>query len=152
MGSCLCRCEERRLRRVPLRPQAYKGPPRVGETVLFLVTRVIDGDTFEGHYLTRRGDPMYVCVRTSGINAPEKRTVAGRLVAEVVRRLIEGMIIRVRLLSWGTYRGRVIGCASYADRLLGRGLAKPYSGDGRKPKWSDAELAAVERILIPTRT
>ena len=114
--------------------RAVSFPPEDG-TVLFFVTRVIDGDTVEGGLLVKQH------VRLRGINSPEIR-IEG--VPEPARDRLTALCnskLCVMALYGRDKYGRMladiyppeVGGKTASQILLAEGLAKPYSGKGPKP-------------------
>lgn len=132
-----------------------QGPACVGKRVMFYVTRVIDGDTLEGHYMTEEGTWVGATIRMAGIDCPENKTVAGQLVTAWITRLLLQHAVWIHLVAYGTYRGRIIAhlhsrsdsLGSLNNYMVRMGLAKPYTGKGRKPGFTPEELEQVVQKL-----
>ena len=144
MGICISK-DERKLRNT--RVMRTPKPPCCGKVVNFLVTRVIDGDTFMGHYMTEEGSPIYTYIRTAGIDAPEMSTDAGKMLKGLLEVFILDKVIPIRILKWGTYTGRTIADVEYARKFLDMGVVKPYNGKNVKPIWTYQDLKNVKDIL-----
>ncbi|MHA1599946.1 MAG: thermonuclease family protein [Alphaproteobacteria bacterium] len=113
------------------------------------VLRVLDGDTLEVSARIWLGQAVETRVRLAGIDAPElrggcafERELAVRARAYLVGRLgpVDGRPVRVSLydISAGKYGGRVLARVLTANgedlgrSLLAAGLARPYTGGGRR--------------------
>ena len=113
------------------------------------VLRVLDGDTLKVRARIWLGQDVETRVRLSGIDAPElrgacphERELAVRARAYLVARLGsgEGRRARVNLydIRLGKYGGRVLARVltengeDLGDSLLVAGLARPYTGSGRR--------------------
>lgn len=125
------------------RPQTFEAP--------VLQLQVIDGDTLKLLLDTGFGGREQPHCRLLGVDAPEHTTNAGLLVADIVHRWCTA---RIASLEWESEKldkyGRSLGdltCGpeSLANFLCIYGLAKEYSGDGRR-SWSQDELDHVELI------
>jgi len=147
-----------------LRPLNKEFPTKISDTVLDmlpLATRamlqygfyVIDGDSVK--CFCDKGDRQYykaIC-RIDGIDTPEKGTVAGQLVKQVVW---EWCLDRPEAIvpvstEKPKFAGRFVGnivdssCGvTLSSYLLNTGLSKPYQGGRRE--WTDDELDAIEAI------
>ena len=113
--------------------------------------KTIDGDTLDLLLDLGFGVRYQVHGRVQGIDAPEKNTVAGGLVLQITSRwAVQGQTsLRWRSLQLDKY-GRSLGELIYggtreplSDYLLNAGLAKAYSGEGKRT-WDANELALVE--------
>jgi micrococcal nuclease len=123
------------------------------------VTRVLDGDTFEGEL---RVDLFGVKIvskksfRLAGINCPEvhgEEKPLGDRVARYVQGLIDGKTIRVVSDGRDKY-GRwlsvvYVGEMNLNDDLLAKGYAKPYDGKHEKPSF---EIGGENDAAGATRT
>ena len=115
------------------------------------VLRVIDGDTFEARVHVWPGLDITTKVRLRGIDAAELRArcPAERAKAETARDALSAMLadgpVGVFGISLDKYGGRVVAdartrsIANVSAELLGRGLARSYSG-GRREGWCDGKL------------
>jgi hypothetical protein len=137
--------------------------------------RVIDGDTVEAMVAGTdffKNDYKLLSIRIYGIDTPEKNTVAGKLVKQVViQKLGSFKQPIVKYDAEDKFSGRGVGdiLDDYAIRsvtllvstvrpqvplskfLLDNGLARPYYGGKKKP-WTDKELLEVERkcsLILP---
>jgi endonuclease YncB( thermonuclease family) len=159
MGGCcsLCSTHEHMI------PDCYvwqRGPPFVGETVPFVVTEVIDGDTLRGYYLIHTTIPFFIDVRLYGIDTPEKRKepqqqVAAIAVTKRVKQLLGPLPTRVLLHihSWDKYGGRIVGTPyissdkfSLCEYMVEQRWAHVYYGRGPKPPWTLPELQLLELL------
>ncbi len=112
------------------------------------VVRVIDGDTFEARVHVWPGLDITTKVRLRGIDAAELRArcPAERAKAEAARDALSAMLaegtVGVFDVSLDKYGGRVVAgartrsIANVSTELLGRGLARRYSG-GHRESWCD---------------
>jgi endonuclease YncB( thermonuclease family) len=115
------------------------------------VLRVIDGDTFEARVHVWPGLDITTKVRLRGIDAAELRArcPAERAKAETARDALSAMLadgpVGVFGISLDKYGGRVVAdartrsIANVSAELLGRGLARSYSGRHRDG-WCDGKL------------
>lgn len=119
---------------------------------------VRDGDTIKtvldlGFYAQTTGS-----CRVAGVDTPELKTEAGRLVKGAVESWFAEMAMRdLRCVSLGRdkFGGRFVGtfvevgqAQTLSHWLLSHGLARPYDG-GRKQPWTDSELAEICRRAEP---
>lgn len=119
-----------------------------------LAFRVIDGDSIETVLDQGFHCSIKLSCRINGIDAPERRTDAGKAVKAVVLRLLESIDLKeLTAISLGIdkYSGRYLGDICWQDQtlsqwLLNGGMARPYGG-GRKPPWAEAELERIQRTL-----
>jgi hypothetical protein len=127
--------------------------------------RVIDGDTVEAMVAGTeffKNDYKLLSIRLYGIDTPEKNTVAGKLVKQVVIQVLS--TYKEPLVQYRTedkFSGRGVGdvedgsqvdVVTLSEFLLLNRLAKRYYGDKKKP-WTDQELYDVENNcnkLLPT--
>ena len=112
------------------------------------VTRVIDGDTFEGRVRAWPGIDITTKVRLRDIDAPEMKGRCERELAQAQAArqalvdLLNGGIVSITRVSLDKYGGRVLAEASagrtadVAAVLLDAGLVRRYSG-GRRQAWCD---------------
>lgn len=120
---------------------------------MILMSRVLDGDTVECVFSVWRNE-LYVrrSIRISGIDAPEIKTEAGKLVKKVTENWIKSNVgLEVLVLDDDKFNNRVIGNLvgkngnDLAKYLLVLQLVKPYDGGTRS--WSDIELQhVVDRV------
>ncbi len=127
--------------------------------------RVIDGDTVEAMVAGEgffKDDYKLLSIRIYGVDTPEKNTLAGKLVKQVViQTLASYKEPGVRYSTQDKYAGRGVGEivnitgpgyeSSLGKFLFEQGLAKAYFGGTKKP-WTDKELLEVERkcsLLLP---
>lgn len=129
--------------------------------------RVIDGDTVEAMVAGEgffKDDYKLLSIRIYGIDTPEKNTLAGKLVKQVViQTLASYKEPGVRYSTQDKYAGRGVGEITDIARnspgglrefLFEQGLAKAYFGGAKKP-WTDKELLEVEKkcgLLLPEYT
>jgi micrococcal nuclease len=117
----------------------------------FPVTRVIDGDTvaFQAAFLPA---PLKqeLSIRVYGVDTPEKgfrakceKEAALGLAASVYTKKIisAGKKIRIAIMDWDKFGGRVLGDIiiddkSLRDLLIAGGYARPYFGEA-KQSWCD---------------
>jgi len=120
-----------------------------GDLYTWEVKRVVDGDTVElkVDFLPKElGDKLLL--RVWGVDTPEKGRRAsseeekelGLKASEYTSNLIKNSKeIKIKLISWDKYGGRILGDLiidgqSLRDLLLKNGYAKPYFGD-KKEAW-----------------
>lgn len=109
------------------------------------VVRVLDGDTVTVRARIWVGQELEIRVRLAGVDAPElhgrcavERDRA-RLARDFLRARIAGRPVRLYLVQYGKYAGRVLARVEAADgtdlgaALLAAGLARPYNGGRRQP-------------------
>ena len=113
--------------------------------------KTIDGDTLDLLLDLGFGVRYQVKCRIAGLDAPEKSTAAGGLVMQVVSRwCVQGQSsLRWRSVQMDKY-GRSLGELLYGgtrerlnDYLLNLGVAKSYSGEGKR-EWDSNEILLVE--------
>lgn len=81
---------------------------------------------------------------------------AGEFVAEKVRNIIDQKILDIKIKKWDMYGGRLNGEIfldtvleksepgyTLSDYLLDKKYAKPYTGRGKKEKWTQEELGYI---------
>lgn len=110
------------------------------------VLDVLDGDTVTVRLHIWIGQDIETHVRISGIDTPEKRgkCVSERTRAEQSRLALTALLadgkIELRDIRHEKYAGRVLATATasdgtpVADYLIGKNLARPYSG-GKRAGW-----------------
>jgi len=126
--------------------------------------RVIDGDTVEAMVAGTeffKNDYKLLSIRIYGIDTPEKNTLAGKLVKQVVIQTLASY--KQPMVIYATedkYAGRGVGdivdgpnmtWPTLAKFLLDNELAKRYYGGAKKP-WTDKELLEVGKkcsLLLP---
>ena len=117
------------------------------------VVKVVDGDTISIILGALKPYPPLanVKIRVLGIDTPETTWRAkceeekqlGLKAKQAVIDLIGDRIrIKITDYKWDKYGGRInsnvfVGSVNLAEYLLQRGLAKPYTGKGPKPKWCE---------------
>jgi len=125
---------------------------------------VVDGDTqkliLDRGWRTTQG----ITTRLEGVDAPEKNTSAGKLVAKVVELWLTPICQTKYRLRWlskdldmygrsvGTFIDREHPDQSLSEYLIRMGLAKRYDGKSARQYWTDAELSAVvenANLIIP---
>lgn len=106
--------------------------------------RVIDGDTFAWGWRLRLEPARY---RLAGIDAPETRGARcpeerslGKAAAERLRRLLAGggVVMATQVARDKYARGIAslsLGGHDLSDALIAEGLARPYTGRGRRLPW-----------------
>ena len=111
------------------------------------VNKVIDGDTFDATLLcTDTALGTNIRVRIMRINCPELRAKCEEeqekaLMAREALRLLLSNAKQIEVVlypkdNYDRYLGDVyVDSQSAADILLEKGLAKPYFGKGKKPRW-----------------
>ncbi len=109
------------------------------------VVRVLDGDTVTVRARIWVGQELEIKVRLAGVDAPELRGRCAmerdqaRLARDFLRARIAGRPVRLYLVQYGKYAGRVLARVEAADgtdlgaALLAAGLARPYDGGRREP-------------------
>jgi endonuclease YncB( thermonuclease family) len=123
--------------------------------------RVIDGDTVEAMVAGTdffKNDYKLLSIRIYGVDTPEKNTLAGKLVKQVVIQTLasykQPMVIYA---AEDKFSGRGVGdildgpnptWPTLAKFLIDNELAKPYYG-GAKNAWTDKELLEVEKKCTP---
>ncbi len=122
--------------------------------VVLNVSRVIDGDTFEGR-LDNGGNPgvnpwaielTRIVVRISGIDAPERGQYYGDVATLHLHWLISGKAVGLKLKQRDSY-GRWIATAykdgaDIAEELLQQGLAWHYKEYDNNPRYAQLEAEA----------
>ena len=122
--------------------------------VVLNVSRVIDGDTFEGR-LDNGGNPgvnpwaielTRIVVRISGIDAPERGQYYGDVATLHLHWLISGKAVGLKLKQRDSY-GRWIATAyldgaDIAEELLQQGLAWHYKEHDSNPRYAQLETEA----------
>jgi hypothetical protein len=126
--------------------------------------RVIDGDTVEAMVAGTeffKNDYKLLSIRIYGVDTPEKNTLAGKLVKQVVIQTLASY--KQPMVIYATedkYAGRGVGdildgpnktWPTLASFLFEHGLARAYYGGTKKP-WTDKELLEVEKkcsLLLP---
>lgn len=150
------------------KPKTWPNPknvprvPRKGEIVLARVYNVYDGDTCSVIY--EHGTKyINLNIRVMGVDCPEiNPTVsndqsikelekeAAIFVRDKVRKMILDNDVRVKLIKWDKYGGRVVGAIflpskfenrwiTLTEYLLSNDYGKPYSGN-KKNDWTKKEL------------
>lgn len=110
--------------------------------------RVIDGDTIDVTLDVGWGLRYSAACRLFGIDTPEVRTKAGKLVKQVVERYLADKPLRCRSMDRGKYYGRFVGTIHVPDdvavssMLIVQKLCQRYDGKKKKP-WTADNLAAV---------
>ena len=109
------------------------------------VERVLDGDTFVAVAQVWPGHSVRVSVRIRGIDAPERksRCAEERAAGEAARQALEALFadapVAISNIGGGKYYGRVLADVTAhdgrdaAETLIGKGLARHYSGGRRGP-------------------
>ena len=162
MLSCSCRnevTESKACTKLP-RPAATPSERGTDDTQITLhVSRVIDGDTFEGR-LDNGGNPgvnpwmvqlTKIVVRISGIDAPERGQYYGDVATVHLQWLISGKAVGLKLKQKDAY-GRWIAMA-YLDgadigaEMLKEGLAWHYKEHDSNPLYAQLEAEAKQAGL-----
>ena len=162
MLSCSCRnevTESKACTKLP-RPAATPSERGTDETQITLhVSRVIDGDTFEGR-LDNGGNPgvnpwmlqlTKIVVRISGIDAPERGQWYGDVATLHLQWLIGGKAAGLKLKQKDTY-GRWIATvylngADISEEMLKEGLAWHYKEHDSNPRYAQLEAEAKQAGL-----
>ena len=132
--------------------KCLSGSDTVG--VVLNVSRVIDGDTFEGR-LNNGGNPgvnpwaielTRIVIRISGIDAPERGQYYGDVATLHLHWLISGKAVGLKLKQRDSY-GRWIATAyldgaDIAEELLQQGLAWHYKDYDSNPRYAQLEAEA----------
>ncbi len=163
MLSCSCRngmTESSRVAAKLPRPSATPSTRGMDEAQITLhVSRVIDGDTFEGR-LDNGGNPgvnpwmlqlTKIVVRISGIDAPERGQWYGDVATLHLQWLISGKAVGLKLKQKDTF-GRWIATAYHdgADigaEMLKEGLAWHYKEHDNNPRYAQLEAEAKQAGL-----
>ena len=128
------------------------------------VTRVIDGDTFEGYVLSRGERTVSARVRVSGIDAPERGQFYGDVATLHLEWLIEGKMVALSVTGRDMY-GRMIATVrlngfDIAEEMLRQGLAWHFREYDHNLRYAQLEsearengrgLWADERAVAPWR-
>ena len=126
----------------------------VAQDIRLNVSRVIDGDTFEGR-LDNGGNPgvnpwaielTRIVIRISGIDAPERGQFYGDVATLHLHWLISGKAVGLKLKQRDSY-GRWIATAyldgaDIAEELLQQGLAWHYKEYDSNPRYAQLEAEA----------
>lgn len=132
--------------------KCLSGSDTVG--IVLNVSRVIDGDTFEGR-LDNGGNPgvnpwaielTRIVIRISGIDAPERGQYYGDVATLHLHWLISGKAVGLKLKQRDSY-GRWIATAyldgaDIAEELLQQGLAWHYKEHDSNPRYAQLEAEA----------
>ena len=127
--------------------------------VVLNVSRVIDGDTFEGR-LDNGGNPgvnpwmlqlTKIVVRINGIDAPERGQWYGDVATLHLQWLISGKAVGLKLKQKDTY-GRWIATvyldgADISEEMLKEGLAWHYKEHDSNPRYAQLEAEAKQAGL-----
>ena len=122
--------------------------------VFLKVSRVIDGDTFEGR-IDDGGNPgvnpwarelTKIVIRVNGIDAPERGQYYGDVATLHLQWLINGKVVGLKLKQKDIY-GRWIATVyldgkDIADEMLSRGLAWHYKEHDSNPHYAQLETEA----------
>ena len=125
-----------------------------GTNVFLKVSRVIDGDTFEGR-IDDGGNPgvnpwarelTKIVIRVNGIDAPERGQYYGDVATLHLQWLINGKVVGLKLKQKDIY-GRWIATVyldgkDIADEMLSRGLAWHYKEHDSNPHYAQLETEA----------
>ena len=159
MLSCSCQnmTESRPSRAAASVTGCLSGRDTIG--VVLHVSRVIDGDTFEGR-LDNGGNPgvnpwmlqlTKIVVRISGIDAPERGQWYGDVATLHLQWLISGKAVGLKLKQKDTY-GRWIATvyldsADISEEMLKEGLAWHYKEHDSNPRYAQLEAEAKQAGL-----
>lgn len=133
-----------------------KSPPHQGEIVGAKVLSVYDCDTCTVVYNINNNSsyPFIIDIRFAGIDGPEKRTLnklekeASLLVTKYVSDMILHKEIKLEIMDWDKYGGRIVGVIHVGDinlnsLLLDQQLVKSFTGSVKKEPWTDDELHKI---------
>ena len=156
MLSCSCRnmTESRPSRVAASVTGCLSGRDTIG--VVLQVSRVIDGDTFEGR-LDNGGNPgvnpwmlqlTKIVVRINGIDAPERGQYYGDVATLHLQWLISGKVVGLKLKQKDSY-GRWIAMvyldgADISEEMLKEGLAWHYKEHDSNPLYARLEMEAKQ--------
>ena len=120
-----------------------------------VVTRIVDGDTFEARIRIWFGQEITTLVRIRGMDAPERKArcaseaAQAELATQVLQDFLGAGPVELRDIALDKYGGRVVadvlagdpGNANappedIAQLMLASGLARPYAG-GVRASWCD---------------
>ena len=154
---------------VALRAADSSRPPRVAQPVaareilpgpvLAQVLKVIDGDTLLVRARIWVGHDIEIKVRIAGIDAPEMRGrcpgewAAARLARDYLRDKVGMRPVRLQLIQYGKYAGRVLAHVANDDgidlgaALLDAGHARRYDGGARRGWCADAANPSTRKGL-----
>lgn len=121
-------------------------------SAIYLATllSVTDGDTFKARVPVWQGIEVTTGVRIQGVDTPElrgkcehERVLAGKAKEALSEILNAGKAITLRNVDDDKYSGRVaaqvfVDGESVAEKLIKRGLARPYDG-GKRSGWCNLE-------------
>ena len=161
MLSCSCRdgMESKAYTKHP-RPAATPSERGTdGAQITLHVSRVIDGDTFEGR-LDNGGNPgvnpwaqqlTKIVVRINGIDAPERGQFYGDVATLHLQWLISGKAVGLKLKQKDSY-GRWIATvylngADISEEMLKEGLAWHYKEHDSNPRYAQLEAEAKQAGL-----
>ena len=162
MLSCSCRNEVTESKACTKLPRPSATPSERGTDgaqITLHVSRVIDGDTFEGR-LDNGGNPgvnpwmlqlTKIVVRINGIDAPERGQYYGDVATVHLQWLISGKAVGLKLKQKDAY-GRWIATA-YLDgadigaEMLKEGLAWHYKEHDSNPRYAQLEAEAKQAGL-----
>lgn len=145
-------------------PKSISRVPRKGEIVPAYVYNVYDGDTCSVIY-EYGNEYININIRVMGVDCPEinpstkdlkmkdLEKKAAIFVREKVRKLILGDDIKIKLIKWDKYGGRVVGAIflpnkfenkwiTLTEYLLSNGYGKPYGGN-KKNDWTEKDLYKI---------
>ena len=161
MLSCSCRngMESKACTKLP-RPAATPSTRGTDSAQITLhVSRVIDGDTFEGR-LDNGGNPgvnpwmvqlTRIVIRISGIDAPERGQYYGDVATLHLQWLISGKAVGLKLKQKDSY-GRWIATVylestDISEEMLKEGLARHYKEHDSNPRYAQLEVEAKQAGL-----
>ena len=131
--------------------------PHQNEIIDCKIVDVYDGDTFT--FLFPFGNKFLKWkLRLLGIDTPERRPrkscenrklqkKAANIVKKEVEKLILNNVVKVQMMKWDKFGGRVLGNIflgneSLSDILISQGFGKKYNGE-KKTEWSLTELKKI---------
>lgn len=131
--------------------------PRCKEIIPAMIIGVYDGDTITAIFVLSSSDFFRIQLRINGIDSPELRSKnplekeAGKVVKNYVKNKLLSRILPIQILKWDKYGGRMDAevyldesCkTTLSQKLLRKGLVKPFSGTVKKEEWTDLELKKI---------
>jgi len=142
-------------------PKYISRVPRKGEIVVARVYNVYDGDTCSVIY-EYGSEYININIRVMGVDCPEINPSAEDIemknlekkaaifVRDKVRKMILDKDVKIKLIKWDKYGGRVVGAIflpskfenkwiTLTEYLLSNGYGKPYIGN-KKDDWERRDL------------
>lgn len=124
---------------------------------LVIGTTVVDGDTVKATIDLGWRIKLDIQCRLDGIDAPERVTLAGKLVKQAVidwfeaNKTYQMILLSKELDLYGRtisdFVVRGLNSVSLTRYLLDKKLAKAYDGKSKRLPWSFAELTFIEETL-----